>query len=121
VRGEVNASPVPAKRSNHLVPGGNRGWLPAILATMLNTAPRTFSIMGLVPSPGGDTKRRPAAEPVMIRMLPTVAWASAVFFFFLFTCEYIVFGQPVQLTVGSEKVHAFWGRAQLVREKSVVL
>ncbi len=71
---------------------------------MLNTAPRTFSIMGLVPSPGGDTKRRPAAEPVMMRMLPTVAWAFVVFFFFfLFTCEYIVFGQPVQLTVGSKK------------------
>ena len=87
-----SASPVPAKRSNHLLPGGNRGWLPAILATMLNTAPRTFSIMGLVPSPGGDTKRRPAAEPVMMRMLPTVARAFAVFFFFRFTCEYIVFG-----------------------------
>ena len=94
---QKNASPVPAKRSSHLVPGGNRGWLPAMLATMLNTAPRTFSIMGLVPSPGGDTKRRPAAEPVIMRMLPTVAWAFAVFFFFLFTCKHVVFGQPVQL------------------------
>jgi hypothetical protein len=70
---------------------------------MLNTAPRTFSIMGLVPSPGGDTNRRPAAEPVMMRMLPTVAWALAVFFFFLFTCEHIALGQPVQHTVGSKK------------------
>ena len=74
-------SPVPANRSSHLVPGGSRGWLPAMDDTMLKTAPLTFSIMGLVPSPGGDTKRFPAAEPVMMRMLPTEA--VAVFFFFL--------------------------------------
>lgn len=66
-------SPVPAKRSSHRVPGGSRGWLPAMEATMLKTAPRTFSIMGRVPSPGGDTKRLPAAKPVMMRMLPTLA------------------------------------------------
>ena len=70
---QERSSPVPAKRSNHLVPGGSRGWLPAMEATMLKTAPLTFSIIGRVPSPGGDTKRFPAAEPVMMRMLPTLA------------------------------------------------
>lgn len=73
---------------------------------MLNTAPRTFSIMGLVPSPGGDTKRRPAAEPVMMRMLPTLALALAVFFFFFFlcTCEHIELEQPVQHTMDNERL-----------------
>lgn len=34
---------------------------------------QTFSIMGLVVSPGGDSNLLPAADPEMIRMLPNVA------------------------------------------------
>ena len=83
---------------------------------MLNTAPRTFSIMGLVPSPGGDTKRRPAAEPVIMRMLPTVAGAFAVFFFFLFICEYTVFGYQSSSQCAARH-EAFRGRAHSVRQK----
>lgn len=37
------------------------------------TSKGTFSIMGLVVSPGGDSNRLPAADPVMIRMLPRLA------------------------------------------------
>ena len=43
------------------------------LKGVVQSACCTFSIIGLVLSPGGDSKRLPAAEPVMMRMLPRLA------------------------------------------------
>ena len=64
--------PVPAYRSSHRDWGGS--WFPSPLrdCSMLNTAERTFSIMGRVPSPGGDSSRLHGTG----RIVPAVLMSS---------------------------------------------